>query len=86
MKRCDGQVAGRWPRYDRGWSADLGQHEAFAFRFRNGIAEFFRGINPQSDSFVGFCERRLGKAADLDDEFVLPINSGAAVPVIPLLI
>ncbi len=51
MKRWNGRVADRC-------SADLRQHEAFALRFWDRIAKFFRGINPQLDGFIGMRERR----------------------------
>lgn len=37
----------------------LGQHEAFALRFRNGIPEFACGVDLQLNGFVGVCERGL---------------------------
>ena len=43
--------------------ARLGEHEALAFRFRNGIAEFPCSVDPQFNGFVGVRQRRFRRAA-----------------------
>jgi hypothetical protein len=64
----------------------LGQRETFAPRFRDGIPEFPRGVDPQLNGFVSVCERHFlvlpwamqpGKFRDLRNEnlvLIAPID------------
>lgn len=42
---------------------ESGKHEAFAFRFRDGVAKFAGGIDPQLDGLVGVGKSRFRRVA-----------------------